>query len=563
MSTWQSCYPRPQMKRASFLPLMEGWTLNGEAIALPYCPESLLSGYEGALGITMTYEVSFTLPKGFLGKGHRLLIHFGAVDQIAEVFLNGRPIVRHEGGYLPFSGDLTRALLNGENRLTVCVIDALDHDFPYGKQRKKRGGMWYTPVTGIWQPVWLEAVPETQIEGLKIVPDLNGISLTVDTRAAHCDTVIRLAGKEVVRASWANTGEARRIDIPGEFVRLWTPEAPTLYDLTVTTGEDRVESYFALRTVDIRPDARGIQRLCLNGEPIFLNAVLDQGYFTDGHFLPGDPEEYARDIRRMKELGFNTLRKHVKVEPECFYEACDRLGMLVVQDMVNSGEYHYVLDTVLPTIGFQHRPNWPVSARRKEIFEHCAAETVAHLHDHPCVIGYTIFNEGWGQYDGDRIYRALKSADPTRFYNTASGWFRPRETDVDSRHVYFRNKRLHPGKRPLFLSECGGYVRRMEGHLWSPAKEYGYGKYDTEALLTDAIARLYAEMVYPAIPEGLCGVVYTQLSDIEEEINGLYTYDRQVCKVDADKMRAVLKKAEELLRAAASATENAIGIMSR
>lgn len=563
MTAWKICYPRPQMRRDSFLPLEEGWTLNGQPITLPFCPESLLSGYEGTLGDTMTYEARFTLPKGFLPKGQRLLIHFGAVDQIAEVFLNGRPIVRHEGGYLPFHGDLTRALQPGENQLTVCVIDALDHDYPYGKQRKKRGGMWYTPVTGIWQTVWLEAVPETAIGGLKIVPDLTGISLTVDTRAAHCDAVVRLAGEEVARASWANTGEARRIDIPGEYVRLWTTETPTLYDLTVTAGADRVESYFALRTVDIRPDARGVQRLCLNGEPIFLNAVLDQGYFTDGHYLSGDPAEYDRDIQRMKALGFNTLRKHVKVEPECYYAACDRLGMLVVQDMVNSGGYHYVLDTVLPTLGFQYRPNWPVSARRKAIFERCAAEIVTHLHDHPCVIGYTIFNEGWGQYDGDRIYRALKSADPTRFYNTASGWFRPRETDVDSRHVYFRNKRLHPGKRPLFLSECGGYVRRMEGHLWNSAKEYGYGKYETETQLTDAIVRLYDEMVCPAIPEGLCGVVYTQLSDIEEEINGLYTYDRQVCKVDADKMRAVLAKAEELLRAAASAPENAIGIMSR
>ena len=550
MSTWHKCYPRPQMKRDSFLPLLEGWKLNGNPITLPFCPESLLSGYDGELGVTMTYETTFTLPEGFVPKGHRVLLHFGAVDQIAEVFLNGRPSVRHEGGYLPFYGDVTQALSKGENFLTVCVIDALDHDYPYGKQRKKRGGMWYTPVTGIWQTVWLEAVPETPITGIKITPDLSGITLQVETKAAHVDAHVQLNGVDVTRASWANTSEERRVEIPKEYISLWTPDQPILYDLTITAGQDTVRSYFALRTMDIKPDKQGVNRLCLNGEPIFLNGVLDQGYFTDGHYLPGDPKEYERDVQRMKALGFNMLRKHIKVEPEAFYEACDRLGMLVVQDMVNNGGYNYLFDTVLPTIGFQWRPNWPVSKRRKEIFEACAAQTIAHLHNHPCVVGYTIFNEGWGQFDGDRVYRQLKALDPSRFYDTASGWFIPKETDVDSKHVYFRNKKLKPGKRPMFLSECGGYARKIEGHLWNPANEYGYGKTDTEAQLTEDISKMYAEMVNPAIAAGLCGVVYTQLSDVEDEINGLYTYDRQVCKVDAVRMRAILGEAEDILRRA-------------
>ena len=548
--SWQEYYPRPQMRRDSFLPLMTGWTLNDHPITLPFCPESLLSGYEGELGDTMTYETTFTLPEGFQPKDHDVLLHFGAVDQIAEVFVNGRPVVRHEGGYWPFSGNITPMLVKGANQLTVCVIDMLDRDYPYGKQRKKRGGMWYTPVTGIWQPVWLEAVPRNAITALKITPDLTGFTLAVDSKAAHVDVTVRLAGEEVARASWANTGDARHIDIPAEHIRLWTPDSPTLYDLTVTAGADTVESYFALRTVELKPDKHGVQRLCLNGEPVFLNGVLDQGYFTDGHYLPGDPQEYERDVLRMKELGFNMLRKHIKVEPEAFYEACDRLGMLVVQDMVNNGGYNYLFDTVLPTIGFQWRPNWPVSKRRKEIFERCAAQTIAQLHDHPCVIGYTIFNEGWGQFDADRVYRSLKALDPTRFYDAASGWFLPKETDVDSKHVYFRNKALKPGKRPMFLSECGGYARRIDGHLWDPNGDYGYGKTDTEEQLTAAIAKMYAEMVNPAIPGGLCGVVYTQLSDVEEEINGLYTYDRQVCKVDKARMRRILQEAADILRQA-------------
>ena len=550
MSSWKTNYPRPLLRRESFLPLLDGWTLNGNPITLPFCPESLLSGYDGELGPSSTYETAFTLPADFVPKGYSVILHFGAVDQIAEVFLNGRPVVRHEGGYLPFSGDITPMLLKGENYLTVCVIDMLDRDYPYGKQRKKRGGMWYTPVTGIWQTVWLEAVPETHVTGLKILSDLTGVTLTVDSKAAHCDAIVRLDGEEIARASWANTGDARRIDIPAEHIRLWTPDSPTLYDLTVTAGQDVVHSYFALRTLAIKSDRHGVQRLCLNGVPVFLNGVLDQGYFTDGHYLPGEPAEYDRDVQRMKKLGFNMLRKHIKVEPEAFYEACDRLGMLVVQDMVNNGGYNYLFDTVLPTIGFQWRPNWPVSKRRKEVFETCARDTVSHLHNHPCVIGYTIFNEGWGQFDGDRIYRDMKALDSTRFYDTASGWFIPKETDVDSKHVYFRNKRLKPGKRPMFLSECGGYARKIDGHLWNPANEYGYGKTDTEEQLTAAIGRMYAEMVNPAIPEGLCGVVYTQLSDVEDEINGLYTYDRKVCKVDEGKMRTLMQAAEDILRKA-------------
>ena len=550
MSSWQTRYPRPQLRRDSFLPILEGWTLNGNPIKLPFCPESLLSGYEGELGVSMTYETTFTLPKDFVPAGHHVLLHFGAVDQIAEVFLNGRPMVRHEGGYLPFCGDITKLLVRGENCLTVCVMDALDHDFPYGKQRKKRGGMWYTPVTGIWQTVWLEAVPEKFVRDLHIVPDLTGVSVQPCGNQGRCEIEVFYRGEKVAKGEYGDEAWCR-IDIPEEHRHLWTPETPHLYDMTVRgQSGDVVHSYFALRTVTIRPDRHGVNRICLNGQPIFLNGVLDQGYFTDGHYLPGEPKEYDRDVLRMKALGFNMLRKHIKVEPEAFYEACDRLGMLVVQDMVNNGGYNYILDTVLPTIGFQWRPNWPVSQRRKDIFESCASNTICHLHNHPCVIGYTIFNEGWGQFDADRVYRKLKAIDPSRFYDTASGWFIPKETDVDSKHVYFRNKCLKPGKRPMFLSECGGYARKIDGHLWNPANEYGYGKTDTEAQLTSAIGKMYAEMVNPAIPAGLCGVVYTQLSDVEDEINGLYTYDREVCKVDAAKMREILHEAEDILRRA-------------
>ena len=548
MNAWQAYYPRPQMRRESFLSLcMPGWTLEGQPINVPFAPQSPLSGYEGPVGERLHYERRFTLPEGFRREDERVILHLGAVDQLAGVKVNGVQVAYHEGGYLPFEADVTDALQPGENLLEVDAVDRLDRDIPYGKQSRTPGGMWYTPVSGIWQSIWLEAVPVKHIRSLRITPDLTGIDLEVDSDAPHCDVTVRLGAEVVARASWSLTGKPRRIEIPAKSRRLWSPQSPTLYDVVIRAGQDEVSSYFALRTVEIRPDKSGVQRVCLNGQPIFLNGVLDQGYFHEGIYLPETPMEYERDVLRMKKLGFNMLRKHIKVEPECFYHACDRLGMLVMQDMVSGGPYSWLMDTALPTVGFKRTIHLPLSQRYKTCFERQARETVAHLYNHPCIIAYTIFNEGWGQFEPERLYRSLKSADPTRFWDVASGWFEPKETDVDSRHVYFRNKRLRPGKRPMLLSECGGYARAIPEHLWRQEASYGYGKTDTEEQLTAAIALMYGEMVTPAIPLGLCGVVYTQLSDVEEEINGLYTYDRQICKVDADKMRLIMQEAEETL----------------
>lgn len=548
MNAWQTYYPRPQLRRESFYSLCgEGWTLNGQPICVPFPPQSPASGWAGKVGDQLHYETHFTLPENFSVPGQRVLLHFGAVDQLAAVNLNGQRVAYHEGGYLSFSADVTAALVPGDNLLTVDAVDRLDRDIPYGKQSKTPGGMWYTPVSGIWQSVWMESVPEKYIRSVSLTPDLTGIDLQVESDAAHCDVVIRYEGEEVVWSSFALTDRPHRIIVPSEHRHLWTPERPALYDVTIRAGLDEVHSYFALRTVTIRPDINGVQRVCLNEEPVFLNGVLDQGYFPEGIFLPKTPEEYERDVLRMKELGFNMLRKHVKIEPEAFYYACDRLGMLVMQDMVNNGPYSWLMDTALPTIGVKYTPHFPLSRRCKGYFERQATESVRHLRNHPCIIAYTIFNEGWGQFDGERLYHLLRDIDPTRFYDVASGWFEPKETDVDSLHVYFRNKRLYPRRRPMLLSECGGYARAIPGHLFKPEANYGYGKTDTEEQLTAAIAGMYGEMVNTAIASGLCGVVYTQLSDVEEEINGLYTYDRRVCKVDREKMQLIMQEAQALL----------------
>ena len=547
-NSWDRTYPRPQLRRDSFFPLSQGWTLNGRPIRVPWPPQAPLSGWTGEVGDVLRYKTAFTLPEGFAAPGFRVLLHFGAVDQVAEAWVNGKSVVRHEGGYLPFSADITAALLPGENRLEGKAVDTLSRDYPYGKQHKRPHGMWYTPVSGIWQPVWLEAVPERgAVSALRITPDLTGIDVEVEAGGAEFTVSVPLGEGRYVTARGVEGSV--RLELPHP--HLWSPEDPYLYELTATTETDRVESYFALRTVTTR-EISGRPRLCLNGKPVFLHGVLDQGYFEDGLFLPAEPEEYERDILRMKELGFNTLRKHVKIEPEAFYHACDRLGMLVLQDMVNSGGYGYLRDTVIPNFVSRRRSDLGGggSEKRKAFFERHCLDTVAHLQNHPCIVGWTIFNEGWGQYDSDRICRLLKGADSTRFFVSASGWFAQEEGDVESEHIYFSSRVLE-GTRPgkfLLLSECGGFPLRVEGHTARDRKSYGYGgQARTPGELTGRVQGLYDDMVLPSVPKGLCGCIYTQLSDVEGENNGLYTYDRQVRKVSAGAMLDVARRLEAAL----------------
>jgi len=532
--SWMHEYPRPQLQRDSFFCLNGEWTANGQRVQVPYPLQSALSGWKGDVPEHVEYEKVFSLPDGLAKPTERIRLHFGAVDQIAEVWLNGKPVMRHEGGYLPFFADITEEILpDEENRLYVRVTDELDRRLPYGKQCKKPHGMWYTPVTGIWQSVWLEAVPETCVEQLVITPNLDRVEITVVSAEKDCE--IAIDGMKPLHAP-TNEKVVIGIDKP----RLWTPDDPQLYWFTVRAGKDCVRSYFALRTIEAKEG-----RILLNGKPVFLNGVLDQGYFADGIFLPGESEEYERDVLRMKALGFNLLRKHIKVEPEAFYYACDRLGMLVMQDMVNNGGYNFLLDTALPTIGLKWRPDtlhWGKAAR--EAFLSHSLATAGHLRNHPCIVMWTIFNEGWGQTHADDMYLRLKDEDPTRLWDATSGWFAQKLSDMQSEHVYFRNKKLRArGARPLLLSECGGYTRTIPGHLFKPDARYGYGAAETEEALTAKFAQMYRDMVLPSIADGLCGAIYTQLSDVEEEINGLYTYDRAVCKVDKKEMRAVLQEA--------------------
>ncbi|MBQ9785767.1 MAG: MFS transporter [Clostridia bacterium] len=547
---WADEYPRPQMKRDSYLSLVGEWSLSVQKrgrvtpvgqIRVPFPPESPLSGIGRALkkGEEWVYETAFSLPAGFCKD--RVLLHFGAVDQVARVSVNGKPVGSHAGGYLPFSFDVTDTLKDGENALTVVVSDPLDHTLPWGKQCRKRGGMWYTPTSGIWQAVWLESVVENAFTSVRFTPTLT--SVTVETVGGGTDKELMLHlpdGDRVYRYA----GDRFVLEVENPI--LWTPENPHLYAVTLSDGRDTVDSYFALRTVGV--DTRGGRAyLTLNEKPYFFHGLLDQGYYPDGIYLPTSPDGYRFDIDQMKSLGFNMLRKHIKIEPAVFYYECDKRGMAVFQDMVNNGDYHFILDTALPTVGLKKGISHRASRAQKDAFESASLETLDLLYSYPSVCYYTIFNEGWGQYaDADRVYDLLKSHDPTRIYDTASGWFRVQKSDVQSEHVYFKKVALDAHDRPLVLSEFGGYSCKLEGHSFNLDKTYGYRFFTDLSAFEDALVALYRDEIIPHAARGMCAAILTQVSDVEDETNGLLTYDRRVLKVSPARMRAL---SDELYRA--------------
>ena len=573
-------YPRPRLKRDSYLDLNGEWhfapkacydntdsddIVFSEIINVPYPIEAPLSGVSAQeCDKTFAYRREFELPDGF-NRG-RIILHFGAVDQECRVYLNGKEILSHEGGYLPFECDITGDVNEDDiNELTVIVRDELNPKFPYGKQTHTPEGMWYTQVSGIWQSVWLESTADKYIK--KVTCRTPAGTLNDDSAVLHmniegnCDNY-RLVifkpsiednkypidgmldaddpGYEVLTECTVKAG-ANLIKIDGP--NLWTPDKPFIYRFMLKGDSDLVESYFTICAISIE-EKKGLKRICLNHKPLFFHGVLDQGYYPDGIYTPGSDRYYEDDVRNMKELGFNVIRKHLKIEPERFYYDCDRLGMLVFQDMVNNGEYSFVKHTALPTFTgqWQDDRDFPVDKETKDAFVDNAIAAIRHLKGFNCIVYYSVFNEGWGQFDSVRVTDILRHLDPDKIFDTASGWFKQDDIEVDSDHFYFHKIKHHKWKRPVIISECGGYTMQVHEHSYSPDKQYGYGDCKSKEALTGRIFRLYDYEVIPNLKHGVCGCIYTQVSDVESECNGLYTYDRKVCKVDKDKMKELKLK---------------------
>jgi hypothetical protein len=551
-------YPRPQLRRDNYTILNGYWDYSITAvetrpeiyegkILVPFSPESVLSGVGRQLkpGECLWYQRSIELDQIPVGK--RLILHFGAVDQSCEVYMNDDKVAEHQGGYLPFSIDITGDVKVGKNLLTVKVIDVSDTSYhSRGKQKLSRGGMFYTAQSGIWQTVWYEWVPNTYITGIKLTPKLKQSELELiiylndsldERRQEQTYQVAIIKEGKVVQETSSNE---RSITISLPEVICWSPENPFLYGLDIIVEDDRIQSYFAMRSVELKKDEAGITRIYLNHKPYFQNGLLDQGYWPDGLYTAPCDEAMIYDIEQAKALGFNMLRKHIKIEPLRWYYHCDRLGMLVWQDMVNGGEdYNQLLVGYLPTIvpgiagrfkdrhykllgreSREGRREWCIECRR----------TVELLYNCPSIVVWVPFNEGWGQFDAKEAYQLIRELDSTRLIDHASGWFDQGIGDFESIHNYFHPLKVKLKDRAVIFSEIGGYACYITGHSFS-WKVYGYKIFLTKEDFDEAYQRLYRTELAKLHEQGLSAVVFTQLSDVEDEVNGLFTYDRKVCKV--------------------------------
>ena len=545
-------YPRPLLQRTEWMNLNGLWDyavlpcdqpyakLDGQ-ILVPYCIESSLSGVGRTVGAdnNLWYSRTFTLPKHW--KGQRILLHFGAVDWRADIWVNDVKAGSHTGGYTPFSLDITDALKTGQNTLTVKVWDGTDTGFqPRGKQVSKPSGIWYTSVTGIWQTVWLEPVPAQHIANLRITPDLDARCFRILAEGAGqglVEVTLKAAGRPVATAR-ALAGAEAEVFVPDP--HCWTPDDPFLYDLEVTLlagGKpvDQVRSYCAMRKVGVAAGKDGILRMTLNDKPIFMYGPLDQGWWPDGLYTAPTDEALAFDVQKTKDWGFNLIRKHVKVEPARWYYHCDRLGLLVWQDMP-SGDLH----------GSWQNTRWYQGTEfvRSAASEACYRkewqEIMDYLYSYPSIVAWVPFNEGWGQFKTLEITTWTKQHDPSRLVNSASGGnhFLGAGDILDLHNYPQPDLYLYDAKRVNVLGEYGGIGLPVEGHLWTPDRNWGYVKFASPQEVTDEYVK-YAQQLKEMVARGFSAAIYTQTTDVEIEVNGLMTYDRKVDKVDIPRIREI------------------------
>ncbi len=562
-------YPRPQLERKSWICLngKYDYAITGENAAMPenydgeilvpFSIESALSGVEKALkpDERLWYRRKFTLTDDF--KDKRALLHFDAVDWQCNVYVNGKEIGGHTGGYNPFYFDITDAITDGENELIVKVYDPTDAGHQQrGKQVLKTKGFWYTATSGIWQTVWLEPVNYCRIENVKLIPDID--KSVIGVKVNHtCECGCKLYAKVLEGNKVIFDGEISadaEILIPD--AKLWSPESPFLYDLYLIldcNGEkDEVKSYFGMRKYSIVKDDKGIPRLGLNNKPYFQRGLLDQGYWPESQLTPPCDEAMIFDIEKMKEVGFNMLRKHIKTEPLRWYYHCDRLGMLVWQDMISGGQYiGNVLAGVLPNLNIHVKDNMYKSFKRgedawREEFRQELYGMIDNLYNCVSLCCWVPFNEGWGQFDAKEIGLKVKELDGTRFVDNASGWHDQKGPDFKSVHKYIlpvtAPTRFTKRGRPFVLSEYGGYSWNIDGHVWNKSRSFGYIMFSNSKMLSKAYKHLHDVQIVRLINKGLSATVYTQVSDVEFEVNGIYSYDREVLKIDKDTLIEVNKK---------------------
>ncbi|MGN0047909.1 MAG: glycoside hydrolase family 2 protein [Bacteroides sp.] len=548
-------YPRPIMQRDEWQHLNGLWNYalieRGDAlpetwegkILVPFAIESSLSGVMREVGEKkeLVYQRTFSVPAAW--RSRRVLLHFGAVDWKADVWVNDIKVGSHTGGYTPFSFDVTAALkVKGENKLTVRVWDPTDKGTqPRGKQVSRPSGIWYTPVTGIWQTVWMEPVEEAHIASLRITPDIDRNRMTVEALLSnrHADDLVEVTvtdGGRTVAVGKSLGAEKVEIEMPQE-VRLWTPDTPFLYGLEVTLKRagkvtDRVESYAAMRKYSTRRDKNGIVRMELNNQPLFQFGPLDQGWWPDGLYTAPTDEALRYDVQKTKDLGFNMIRKHIKVEPARWYTYCDQLGVIVWQDMP-SGDRNPQWQNRKYFDGTELKR----SAESEAIYRKEWREIMDCLYSYPCIGTWVPFNEAWGQFKTPEIVEWTKQHDPTRLVNPASGGNHYTCGDLLDLHHYPQPEMyLYDAQRATVLGEYGGIGLVLKDHLWEPDRNWGYVQFGSSQEVTDQYVN-YADMLYDLVPRGFSAAVYTQTTDVEIEVNGLMTYDRKVIKVDEARVR--------------------------